>query len=43
MLGSRAGAGNSDRTQVESPRESGPKTPAADPKNADFSDDDIPF
>jgi single-strand DNA-binding protein len=43
MLGSRAGAGNSDRTPVESTREPGPKTSAPEPKSADFSDDDIPF
>jgi len=43
ILGSRAGAGNPDRADVESSRESEPKASAPNPKSADFSDDDIPF
>ena len=43
MLGSRAGAGSPDRSPVESIRESGPKASAPETKNAEFSDDDIPF
>jgi len=48
MLGSRAGAGNPDRsinegTPAENTREPEPKAPAPSAKSADFSDDDIPF
>ena len=39
----RAGAGNPDRADVESARESEPKASAPAAKNTDFSDDDIPF
>lgn len=43
MLGSRAGAGNPDRSSSESRPESTPAAAASTSKADNFNDDDIPF